>query len=117
MHNHIIDFNIDGSVESLYHDEFSLKHLGKVSIERASHVVFDEPSQLWDVIPTLIKRYDPLPEVYSGWSTYAKAVKFEVSIFNALREHSILSAKGICSERGNDLAKLSYSRVHKEGET
>jgi len=104
MHNHVIDFNADGSVEALYHDKVSLQHLGKVSMERASHVVFDELTQLWNVVPCMVKNYEALPDVYRGWPTYAEAVQFEVALFNKAREHEILSRDGLLSVEGISIA-------------
>ncbi len=114
MHNHVIDFNADGSVEALYHDKVSLQHLGNVSMERASHVVFDELTQLWNVVPCMVKNYEYLPDVYRGWLSYATAVRFEVLVFNKARELGLLYDGGLTSSEGLDIATWCYKDLAKE---
>lgn len=89
MNEHVIDINLDGSVESLYSNEIDLGVLGDQEMERASHVVFNKKTQKWDVEPV---GYDPLelPFTYRGFDTYKEAVDFEVFVFNVARKLSML---------------------------
>jgi len=45
-----IVFTLDGSGHCLYDEVIDLKQLGSLSMQRASHVEFNERKQLWEVL-------------------------------------------------------------------
>jgi len=45
----VIDFSPEGTAQAMHRDAFPLGFLGKQTIERASEIVFDEDTQLWDI--------------------------------------------------------------------
>lgn len=44
-----IVFNVDGSARALHSDMIPLGEIGRLKIERASTIEFNEDSQLWEV--------------------------------------------------------------------
>lgn len=46
----VISFAPTGQTEALHMDEFPLRHLGDMKIERASTIEFNEDTQLFDVV-------------------------------------------------------------------
>lgn len=113
MTEHVIDFNTDGGVESLYSNDVDIGHLGKQTMTRASHVLFNEGTQLWDVEPVGYNKAD-LPMQYSGFATYKDAVDFEIAIFNEARKTDMLDK--LCTSDGILLAtkvlmKIQFSKL------
>ena len=108
---HVIDINNVGGVEALYSDKVNLTQLGPAIMERASHILFNELTQLWDVIPVLIKNYDALPKEYKNWTSYEKAIEFEVLVLNKARGLGLLSAEGLSSNKGFVIAENAYFEV------
>ena len=45
----VLTFNPDGTVQGLYTEAISLHELGRLSIQRASAIEFDDASQKWVV--------------------------------------------------------------------
>jgi hypothetical protein len=43
-------FDEEGMIHSLYHECIPLNLLGKITVERASHIEFDSQVQLWQVL-------------------------------------------------------------------
>jgi hypothetical protein len=76
MSEMVINFNTDGSVYGLHFDEFDLGFLGKKSIKRASDLVFNEDTQLWDI--HLPEAFGPVCDGVSGFPSYKAARDFEV---------------------------------------
>lgn len=109
MVEQVIDFHTDGSVESLYSNEADLSHLGKQSMNRASHVLFNESTQLWVVEPV---GYDPLelPMLYRRFATYKEAVDFEVALLNQARKIELLHK--LATPDGIALADMVYATIY-----
>lgn len=82
----VYDFSPEGGVSGLHRDTFSLAFLGKQAIKRASEIVFNEESQLWDVV--LPEHDAPAPEA-AGFDSYDTARRFEAAWLDACRLHSI----------------------------
>lgn len=99
--SHVIDFNLDGSVEALHSDQFPLSFLGRQSITRATDIRFSEGRQAWDIWfpdplaspPT--NQFLPVYEA-TGFTTYEVARKVEVAWLNASRLAGVypLSTRG-----------------------
>lgn len=91
MSEHVITIGETGDIESLYNDKVRLDDVGKATIERASHIVFNEALQLWDVVPVgyLV---DTLPIQYTRFVSYGDAIKFEVAMLNEARKLGILGS-------------------------
>lgn len=101
---HVIDFLLNGEVEAMHNDKFSLSFLGEQSIKRATEIVFDDDKQTW----ALILSPGPLPmfctvfglepvEGGEGFTTYEGARKVEVVWLNSCRVHGVPpdSSKGL----------------------
>lgn len=71
----LITVDADGATTSLYKDEFSIGFLGDMSISRASQIVFNEKTQLWDI---LLTGQETSFQAARGFQTYTEAVRFEV---------------------------------------
>lgn len=99
----VFDVGVDGSVEGLHHDEFPLQFLGKAKVVRASEIIFNEDSQLWDVI--LPGASQPACESCAGFPSYNTARQFEVSWLNACRVSAVRPA----SDMGRINAALERS--------
>lgn len=76
----VIDLSAGGQAQALHMDEFPLGFLGKMRMERASNLVFNESTQLWDVV---------LPQATtaraSGFRSYELARDFEVEFLQTCR--------------------------------
>ena len=82
----VIDITDTGVVQAMHMDEFPLTFLGKASIERATEIVFDEVTQLWDIVlPKSTKRTASL----SGFTGYDEARKFEVKWIQTCRRGGV----------------------------
>lgn len=86
----------DGSVEAMYCDNFQLGFLGKQRITRASEILFNEDTQLWD-IHVVTEEGLVTHEMASGFRSYEEARCVEVRWFNSARaeDESPLSERGI----------------------
>lgn len=93
----VIDFSASGEVSAMHRDEFPLGFLGRQTIARASEIMFDESTQLWDI--WLIEG-DPVPRLAAGardFPTYDTARKAEVAWLEAARLNDVhpMSAQGL----------------------
>lgn len=84
--SHVIDFNLDGSVEAMYSDAFPLGFLGLQTIERASEIKFSEATQKWGLCLPL----DHAKGFYAvrgaeDFNTYEGARRVEVAWLNSAR--------------------------------
>lgn len=80
----IIDITEKGQVQSLHMDEFDLGFLGDKKITRASNIVFNELTQMWNII--LPK--DESPSV-SFFECYEEAREFEIKWLQRCRKHGV----------------------------
>lgn len=85
----VYDFAIDGRVEGMHTDKFSLAFLGQQSISRASDIVFNHATQLWDIHVLYLAPAPPI-EACSGFESYEVAREFEVRWFNTARRLEVL---------------------------
>lgn len=86
----VISFNADGTAEALHTDEFPLAALGRLSMERASTVEFNEVSQWWEVRLVALPGDDVKflgPVVYSNPSR-ANCIQWERDVINERLKNS-----------------------------
>lgn len=110
--DHVIDINTVGDIESLYNDKVGVMDMGKVSMCRASNIVFNDATKSWDIIPTCVEDLDELPIEYFGWASYEGAIEFEVAMFNEARKTGILNHEGLCGNLGHTTATAIYAKVY-----
>lgn len=96
----VISFGAEGTATAMHKDEFPLGFLGKQSISRASEIIFNEDTQLWDIHLPIGKEGDiswARFGVCAGFNGYDLARKIEVDWFEQSRLHSVhpLSTEGI----------------------
>jgi hypothetical protein len=90
---HVIDFTPEGEVQAMHNDKFDLSFLGKQSIERATEIKFDEPSQKWGIL--FPGPHEDGSEGYRsnelalGFSTYEGARQVEVAWLNSCRREGV----------------------------
>lgn len=90
MRDLVLDIGERGQIESLHDDSMPLSSLnsGEVSMDRASHIRWDDMKQTWyvelmnGVIPHILVK----PK---GFELYEEARNFEVNLLNKCREYSI----------------------------
>lgn len=85
MRELIIDISSSGACQSLHMDDFDLEFLGNKKITRASEIVFNNDTQLWDVF---------LPEQgfnisTRGFKSYENAKDFEIAWLQQCRKLQI----------------------------
>lgn len=98
---HVIDFNADGSVESLHNDKLTLDFLGQQHVERVSEIVFSDDKQKWYItIRGYTGRFYKVDEA-GLFGTYEEARKLEVVWLNACRLNECIPL----SVQGRQLAK------------
>ena len=82
----MIDCKNDGTVEGLHFDQFDLGFLGPKTVTRASEIVYNEATQLWDVVlPGQSKAFNAV----TGFSGYDIARRFEVEWLQGCRKEGI----------------------------
>jgi len=79
----VFDFDSNGSVEGLHHEQFPLGFLGEMDVQRASEIMFNKNTQSWDVI--LPNDQAPVDESASGFSSYDVAREFEAKWLTVCR--------------------------------
>ena len=82
-----------GRVEAVYSDEFNLGFLGDQKVYRQTDIIFDAPSQTWDIhyLSESGRKVfgEAAPRMLSLFTTYEEARRFEVSWLNACRESGV----------------------------
>jgi len=81
----VIEFRPDGKVTSLHQEAFNLRFLGAQKITRATDIVFNEATQLWN-IRVLGRGYDWSASYLSRFESYETAREFEVEWINHCME-------------------------------
>lgn len=95
----VISFSDTGEVSAMHRDNFDLGFLGNQKIERASEIIFNETTQLWDIY--LMKgpgiRLPYLTNHAKGFPTYKAARDIEIAWLEkaALLDVDPVSDKGI----------------------
>ena len=87
----VIDINQVGGAQGMHFDKFSLGFLGRQKITRASEILFNEDTQLWDIwIP------GGHESCVTGFSGYDEARSFEVQWLQECRKQGVepLSVEG-----------------------
>lgn len=84
----VISVAATGVVEAMHRDTFPLGFLGKQSVQRASEIVFDEDSQLWDLRIRVGSEFVPVNEA-RGFESYETARSVEVRWLELARLHGI----------------------------
>ena len=84
MTDMVFDINPTGGITGLHFDQFDLGFLGKKEIGRASEIMFNEETQLWDIqIPGACE-----PSV-TGFLGYDEAREFEVLWLQECRKQGV----------------------------
>lgn len=96
----VVTFEPTGVVNAMHRDSFDLSFLGKQAITRASEIMFDADSQLWDVKLPVDGVYTLTTAHASGFPTYEAGRKFEVEWL----EHCALRGVEPTSEAGTIIA-------------
>jgi hypothetical protein len=85
----VIDFSPEGQVQALHRDEFPLWFLGKMTVARASSIVFDEEAQRWGVHLHLDDGTQWAHPLSLGIDGYDKARNVEVAWLDQLRLNNL----------------------------
>jgi hypothetical protein len=80
---YVFDVSGEGSVSGLHFDSFDLGFLGKKEISRASEILFNVETQLWDVAVPGQKAACPAAR---SFASYEKARAFEVDWLQECRK-------------------------------
>lgn len=82
MQEHTIVIGAGGAVTAMHNDNFNLGFLGRMTIERASEIKWDEENQNWGIWFAVGGEFvEPSPE-YGGFDSYNTARDFEVAVMN-----------------------------------
>jgi len=81
----VIDITLDGTAQAMHRDEFPLGFLGRQKIERASEIIFNEDTQLWDIHPAVDCGGFSHHVAARGFDCYDTARKVEVAWFEECR--------------------------------
>lgn len=93
MSQAIITFDAFGGVEAMHRDEYPIDFLGKMTITRASEIVFDEETQKWGIVlvdPKLCAPGTAMPEATKGYHGYDIARAVEVAWLDACRLDGVM---------------------------
>lgn len=94
----VIDFMADGAVQAMHKDSFPLGFLGEMDITRASEIIFNPTTQLWDIWPR-DGEASSFTQAYCGrgFKNYDDARKCEVEWFEKCRLEGVepMSMQGI----------------------
>lgn len=100
-----------GKVSALHMDEFDLGFLGPKTVTRASEIVFNTKTQLWDVrVPSLNDAGFVVTQCSKGFTGYDVARMFEVEWLQACKVRDIPAT----SPRGMDIGvsiRLMYPEL------
>lgn len=99
----VIDCKANGTVESMHFDEFDLKFLGRKSVKRASEIMHNPETDLWDIE---IPESGVHPQSSRGFTGYDIARRFEVEWLQACR-------KAGCSPL-SDLGRVIADRLRED---
>lgn len=93
----VIDFKNTGEVSSLHMDAFDLGFLGDKKVFRQTDIVFDDETQLWNIIYLIEGATQFHDSALYGFNSYETARKFEVLWLNDCRLMGIppASADGV----------------------
>ena len=97
----VITIGATGEVDAMHRDGFDIGFLGRQKITRASEIIFNEETQLWDVWPLTPDGTSFVHTHHTrGFADYNSGRKFEVALFEACA----LASVGWCSSRGIEIA-------------
>lgn len=100
----VLDIGNDGSAQAMHFDEFDLGFLGKKKISRASEIMHNEETDLWDIY--LPEKNMPECIWVMGFDGYDEARKFEVSWLQECRKAGVSPD----SPNGRHIAKIVRKR-------
>lgn len=81
----VIEFKNDGAVEALHMDAFDLAFLGTKKVFRQTDIVFDETTQLWNLVYLVYGSTRHYDDRLQGFSSYESARDKEVQWLNDCR--------------------------------
>lgn len=82
----VLDFDSNGQAQGMHFDQFDLGFLGDKHVTRASEIVYNDTTQLWDVVlPNQGIAHTPL----QGFSGYDVARAFEVQWLQECRKREV----------------------------
>lgn len=80
---HVIVIGASGVVKAMHNDKFPLGFLGHQTIERASDIRFDTPSQTWGIWFNVGGEFvPPAMSTHQGFDSYESARDYEVRVMN-----------------------------------
>jgi hypothetical protein len=100
----VVDIQPDGRVEGLHFDDFDLGFLGRKEVTRASEIVHNSETQLWDVV--LPGATEPHMAA-AGFDSYNKAREFEVLWL----QHCRMAEADPYSEDGAVIASIARTAI------
>lgn len=99
----VLDFNSDGSAQSMHRDEFNLGFLGRQEIVRASEIKFDTATQRWNIlVPCESTAEFICTDEACGFAGYDEARQMEVKWLDGCR----LVGISPLSEEGRSLLRI-----------
>lgn len=93
----VIDFKTTGEVAALHMDSFDLGFLGSKKVFRQTDILFDEETQLWNIVYLIEGSTRFYNTALDGFSSYEVARQYEVDWLNDCRLMGIppTSADGV----------------------
>lgn len=75
---HVMEFKPDGTAQCLHTDNLPLRELGKLSMQRASRIEWNDNDQAWIVLLDVM----PIPQVLYAADSRADCLAWEREYFN-----------------------------------